>query len=277
MRAMLWTPQGAVIKQLLNLDRFPLDRPDSPGGRALIARCRQELRESGMFSLARLIRSEALGRCVAEVEPLLETAAFTHRREHNVYFDDGIRDLDAGHPALRRFRTTNYTVCGDQIPASAIARMYEWQPLIDFLAAVTDKPRLYPMADPLARINVMAYRAGDELNWHFDRSEFTTTCLLQAPLSGGEFQYRSGLRSASDPNYDGVGRLLSGDDDRVRTLPLAPGTLNVFKGRNTAHRVTAVGGDRARIIAVFSYYETPDVTFSDTERLGFYGRRGEIE
>ena len=36
-------------------------------------------------------------------------------------------------------------------------------------------------------------------------------------------------------------------------------------------------GDRARIIAVFSCYETPDVTFSETERLGFYGRRGEIE
>ena len=265
------------MRQLLDLDRFALDRPDSEGGKALIARCRRELRESGMFSLARLIRPEALGRCVAEVEPLLQTAAFTHCREHNIYFDDGIRGLDAGHPALRRFRTTNHTVCADQIPASPIARMYEWQPLIDFLAAVMDKPRLYPMADPLARINVMAYRAGDELNWHFDRSEFTTTCLLQAPLSGGEFQYRSALRSDSDPNYDGVGRLLSGADDGVRTLPLAPGTLNVFKGRNTAHRVTAVDGDRARIIAVFSYYETPDVTFSDTERLGFYGRTGEIE
>ena len=92
---------------------------------------------------------------------------------------------------------------------------------------------------------------------HFDRSEFTTTCLLQAPPAGGEFQYRSDLRSDADPNYAGVGRLLAGEDDRVRTLPLAPGTLNVFKGRNTAHRVTPVEGDGARIIAVFSYYETP--------------------
>ena len=50
-----------------------------------------------------------------------------------------------------------------------------------------------------ARVNVMAYRAGDALNWHFDRSEFTTTCLLQAPAAGGEFQYRSALRSAADP------------------------------------------------------------------------------
>ena len=63
----------------------------------------------------------------------------------------------------------------------------------------------------------------------------------------------------------------------MRTLPLAPGTLNVFKGRNTAHRVTPVEGDGARIIAVFSYYETPDVVFSDAERLGFYGRKGAIQ
>ena len=263
------------MEQLLDLDRFPLDRPDIERGRALLARCRRELREAGMFSLEGLIRPDALRRCVTEVEPLLESAAFVHSREHNIYFDDGIEEVAVDHPALRRFRTTNHTVCGDQIAASPITRIYEWQPLIDFLAAAMDKPRLFPMADPLARINVMAYRAGDGLNWHFDRSEFTTTCLLQAPLAGGEFQYRSGLRSDADPNYEGVGRLLSGNDDQVRTLPLTPGTLNVFKGRNTAHRVSAVEGGRERIIAVFSYYERPDVTFSDAERLGFYGRTGD--
>ena len=265
------------MRELLDLDRWPLDALDRASGRALIARCREDLDRAGMFSLEGLIRAEALQASIAEIEPLFASAAFTHAREHNIYFDDAIEGPAADHPALGRFTTVNRTLCGDQIPASLIARIYAWPPLIDFLAAAMAKPRLYPMADPLGRINVMAYRAGDELNWHFDRSEFTTTCLLQAPLSGGEFQYRSGLRSNSDPNYDGVGRLLSGADDRVRTLPLAPGTLNVFKGRNTAHRVTAVDGDRARIIAVFSYYETPDVTFSDTERLGFYGRRGEIE
>ena len=265
------------MKQLLDLDRFPLDRPDSAAGRALLARCRDELDETGMFSLAGLIRPEALGRCVAEVEPLFATHAFTHSREHNIYFDDDIEGVEAGHPALGRFRTVNHSVCGDQIPTSLVTRVYEWQPLIDFLAAAMDKPRLYRMADPLARINVMAYRAGDALNWHFDRSEFTTTCLLQAPLAGGEFQYRSGLRSDADPNYEGVGRLLSGEDDQVQSLPLTPGTLNVFKGRNTAHRVSHVEGGQARIIAVFSYYETPDVAFSDAERLGFYGRKGAIE
>ncbi|MEM7123642.1 MAG: 2OG-Fe(II) oxygenase, partial [Pseudomonadota bacterium] len=55
---------------------------------------------------------------------------------------------------------------------------------------------------------------------------------------------------------------------------LAPGTLNVFKGKNTAHRVTPVEGDRDRIIAVFSYYEDAGVMFSEAERIGFYGRAG---
>jgi hypothetical protein len=43
------------------------------------------------------------------------------------------------------------------------------------------------MADPLARLNAMAYGEGQGLNWHFDRAEFTTTLLLQAPA--GEYPY----------------------------------------------------------------------------------------
>ena len=262
------------MKHLLDLDRFPLDAPHGAPGRELLERCRQDLRETGMFSLPELIRTEALARSVADLEPLFDTAAFTHGREHNIYFDDTIREVAPDHPALRRFGTVNHTVCADQIAGSAISQIYGWQPLIEFLAAALGKPRLYPMADPLARINVMAYGAGEQLNWHFDRAEFTTTCLLQAPVAGGTFQYRSDLRSDTDPNYEGVGRLLAGRDGFVRSLPLAPGTLNVFKGKNTAHRVTPVEGDRARIVAVFSYFEEPGVSFSEKERLGFYGRTG---
>ena len=74
-----------------------------------------------------------------------------------------------------------------------------------FLAKVLDKRQLYLMEDPLARVNVMAYRSGEALNWHFDRSEFTVTLLLQEPEAGGVFQYRRDLRWDDDPNYQGVG------------------------------------------------------------------------
>ena len=66
--------------------------------------------------------------------------------------------------------------------------------------------------------------------------------------------------------------MLSGEGGNVQSIVAEAGTLNVFRGKNTAHRVTPVVGPIDRIIAVFSYYETPGVRFSDEERIGFYGR-----
>jgi hypothetical protein len=265
------------MKRLLDLDRFPLDHLEGARGKALVDDCRRRLAESGMFSLEGFVRPGALERCVGEIAPVLERDAFTHRRRHNIYFDDDIAGLAPDHPALGRVETANHTVCADQIAGSIVCRIYAWPPLVEFLAQALGKTRLHLMADPLARANVIAYRDGEALNWHFDRCEFTTTLLLQAPEAGGEFQYRSDLRSETDPNYDGVARLLAGRGPEVRTLPLAPGTLNVFKGRYTAHRVTPVEGERERIIAVFSYYEAPGVVFSEAERLGFYGRAEPVD
>ncbi|MCP3689437.1 MAG: 2OG-Fe(II) oxygenase, partial [Gammaproteobacteria bacterium] len=68
------------------------------------------------------------------------------------------------------------------------------------------------------------------------------------------------------------GEFLQGEQDEVITLPLKAGTLNVFRGKNTLHRVSPVLGDKQRLITVFSYYENPGVAFSDEEKLGFYGR-----
>ena len=135
-----------------------------------------------------------------------------------------------------------------------------------------EKEALFPARDDLARVNVMAYREGEALNWHFDRSEFTTTLLLQAPEEGGEFIYRTDLRSDDDPNYDGVAKLLRGQDPEVKSLTLSAGTLNVFRGKNTAHKVGTVKGGRERLIAVFSYFDRPGVVFSREDQLGFYGR-----
>jgi len=260
------------MDEFLDLDRYPLHDLTSGRGRDLVERCRRDLDARGMFDLVGLVRPEALRRCLDALEPLFASVAYTHRRRHNIYFADEVTGLAPDHPALRCVETVNHTICADQIPESLICRLYEWPPLADFLAAALDKPRLYLMADPLARANVMAYRDGEALNWHFDRAEFTTTLLLQSSDAGGVFQYRSDLRNDDDPNYEGVARLLAGEDDKVQSLPLAPGTLNVFKGKNTAHRVTPVVGAHQRIIAVFSYYENPGVEFSETEKLGFYGR-----
>ena len=259
------------MDHIVDLELYPLDAPGSDAWSGLVEKCQQELADNGLFNLPGFVRPQALATMVAELKPVLETDAFTHARRHNIYFRKDIPDLTSDHPALREFETSNRTICADQFPAAAVVNLYEWPPFAAFLAAVMGKPSLFTMDDPLARVNVMGYGDGQALNWHFDRSEFTTTLLLQSPFEGGDFEYAKDLRSDTDPNYEGVAHLLSG---RLQPslLELDPGTLNVFKGKNTAHRVTPVGGEKDRIIAVFSYYEQPGVQFSDQERQGFYGR-----
>jgi hypothetical protein len=260
------------MRDILDLDRFPLDKPGTPAWQELVKRCRADLAADGMFNLEGFVRADALVRAMAEIQPVMETLSFVHRRSHNIYFRKEVPELPADHPALRKVDTINHTVCSDQIPQSVPMWIYEWPQFAVFLAATMNKETLFAMRDPLARVNVMCYREGEALNWHFDRSEFTTTLLLQEPTGGGHFQYRSDLRSDDNPNYDAVAQLLEGRDPEVKTLKLAAGTLNVFKGKNTLHRVTACHGPRERYIAVFSYYERPGVMFSKEEQVGFYGR-----
>lgn len=260
------------MHDILDLERYPLHQVGSLAWRELVERCKADLAANGMFNLEGLVRKEALGTIVTEIAPVMERLSFLHKRDHNIYFLKSVAGLPEDHPALRKTTTVSHTICADQIPQSLVMYVYEWAPMVMFLAETMGKDALFPMRDALARVNVMAYRAGEALNWHFDRSEFTTTLLLQEPEQGGEFVYRSDLRTADDPNYDGVAKLLRGEDPEVKTLTLSAGTLNVFKGKNTAHKVATVQGSRERLIAVFSYYEKPGVMFSREEQIGFYGR-----
>lgn len=260
------------MRTILDLERYPLHEPDSAAYRELVASCRNDLAVGGMVNLQGFVKRSALSRVVNDVNPVMDAQSFKHSRFHNVYFQQTIQGLAPDHPALRQFKTANRTICADQIPDNDLVKLYEWPPLCEFLAAALEKNVLFTMPDQLARLNVMSYHDGEALNWHFDRSEFTVTLLLQSARRGGHFEYRNDLRSDDDPNYQGVSRLIDGLDDHVQQLRLSPGTLNVFRGKNTLHRITPVEGDRSRMVAVFSYYECRDVYFSDEERMGFYGR-----
>ena len=106
------------MHDILDLDRTPLDRLDSPEGKALVARCQADLAAHGMFNLDGLLKPCALTRAVTEVKPLLDSASFTHRRSHNIYFRNDLPGLAPDHPALRLCETVNHTLCADQIPGS---------------------------------------------------------------------------------------------------------------------------------------------------------------
>ncbi len=260
------------MEELLDLGRYPLHKPESEDYRNLVLRCREALRANGMYDLPGFFHDHVVKAAAEAVKPAMATEAYRHARTHNIYFEDSVPGLPDDHPALKKVETVNHTLCADQLGDNPVIRLYEWEPFADFLAATMSKEKLYPMIDPIGRVNVQASYEGEALNWHFDRSEFTTTMLLQAPEEGGELEYRSDLRTPEDPNYDGVAAVLSGEDPYIRRIRLTPGTLNVFKGVNTMHRVVPVKGPKERIVTIFTFYERPGVTLTPEEQMGFFGR-----
>lgn len=262
------------MNHLVDLDTYPIDRPGSPAYSALVNSCRAALAADGMFELPGFMRADMVDMAVKAALPAMATESFRHARSHNIYFRDEVEGLSPDHPALTKVETVNHTLCADQLPGNPVIALYEWPPFADFLAATMGKDALYVMEDAMARVNLQASRDGEALNWHFDRSEFTTTILLQSPETGGELEYRKDLRSAEAPNYDGVAAVLRGQDPLVRKIALKPGALNVFRGVNTLHRVVPVKGPVERLVAILSFYDRPGITMTARDRQGFYGRPG---
>lgn len=243
------------MQDVLDLVRFPIDRPDSAAGEALVARCGDDLARFGMFDMDGFVRPAALRCAREEVNPLLDSAGAVERRRHNVYEDPAPSGVPPGHPALAEGETANRAVHSDRLEQSLLHRLYD-PPLRAFLARVLKSPRLCPVADPRQRLVVIRYEAGQALSWHFGRCGVAVILVLQAPEYGGTFEHVRDLRSDTDPNYNGVAALLAGRRPVEIARPI-PGTLNVFRGRNTAHRVTAVAGDRPRIVAILSFDDRP--------------------
>ena len=257
---------------MLDLQRYPVLDLASAGAQALVADSQSQFQTTGACHLPGLVRLAVAAALVGEVEAVLPHG-FRTEVSHNVYFKPDDESLADDHPARHKERTSKSSVAYDQIPPeSGIARLYTWEPLRQFIAAVLGQETLYLNADSMAALNLFAYETGDEIGWHYDRSDFVTTILLQAPEAGGVYEYAPNLRTEADEHFERLGRVLAGNDASVARLSGEPGSLTLFSGHYSLHRVTPVQGPRPRVIAVLSYEREPGVVFSEYARKLFYGR-----
>jgi hypothetical protein len=263
---------GPDPRDLIDLARYPIDRLTSAVGQQFVAECRRRFDSDGALALSGFVRTDAVAGMRDEALTLAPLAHPGEKR-HNVYLIDPDPQFPDEHPRNRSQRTQISTVADDLIPRdSRLRALYDWPPLRSFLAAVLDRPALHPYADPLASLNVTIGRPREQLGWHFDNADFATTLMLQDAELGGQFEYCPAVRTPTDQGYAAVDRILDGLYDDVRRLPMAPGTLVLFRGRYALHRVTPIEGGRPRLMAVLSYDTKPGVMLSEATRRTFYGR-----
>ncbi len=266
-------PQATGASAFVDLARYPIAELDTPAGQQLKAGARRQLDEQGIFLLPGFVEPSAVEAIVAEVEELSPQAFLreTPQRLYPVTVELDPR-LPEDHPLRADQRCAERVLVYDQFgPASTLRALYEWDALPPFLAAVLQEP-VYRCADPVVSAIVLVMEEGQEHGWHFDSNEYVVSLLLQRPQHGGEFQYVPMIRSTGDENYAAVEEVVLGSSGRVVSVAVDPGTLVVFRGRRSIHRVAPVAGERERLIALFSYNSEPGFVFSDEIRIANAGR-----
>jgi hypothetical protein len=258
--------------QLVDLERYPLQRPESDAYRRVVAAARHELQARGAAEIEGFVSPAGVATLVRDADALAGRA-HASGGQGTAYLEFPDFSLPPDHPRLHFADYAVRAVAYDVTPLDSPLRLlYEWDPMKDLIETVLDRGPIYRYADPFGALNLAVMGEGDQLQWHFDQTDFVVSLAIQSAERGGDFEVAPRIRSAEDERYDDVATVLSGDRGRVETLPMRPGTLLVFEGRYSLHRVSPIEGRRWRHVGLLAYDTAPGTMGSDLLRADRYGR-----
>ena len=237
----------------------------------MVEKCRSKFLDDVLCELPDFLRPEAVEAVVTSVESRHERAhsSSRYRRAYKPYAP--LQDnLPAWHATLHR-RHCAYLAYDEFEPGSVLPALYQDQRFIGFAAQVLGLPMLYPAADPLVAVCVTLHDSGSEVGWHYDTQSFTVTAMFRPSDEGGVFEYVP-QAGPGGSNYERVPEVFENDRALVRTVSIKPGSIVLFRGDNTLHRVTPTKGGTYRILSTFLYEETPDRIYPDGFKLDLFGR-----
>jgi predicted 2-oxoglutarate/Fe(II)-dependent dioxygenase YbiX len=267
--------------QINNSDLYPVERLDAAASRAWLDEVRNDLERHGSCTLADFVTPDALREMSAQAQSITHLA-YAGPAEVSPYFfnyrlGEG-EELPQDHPLRHKGRRQLAQVAADLIPPGfLLSKLHRSQQMLDFLGAVIGAP-VYRNLDPYQSLNISVMNEGGCQQWHFDGGNMVTTLLLQEPEGGGVFEYAPSIRSDVDENFDAVQAVIDGKSDRIRRNRLRAGTLSLFRGHYSLHRVTPVEGKRQRLQAILGYSTRPDMIGNRESSILHYGPRvAEIE
>ena len=248
-----------------------MDRPGDPAFLSVLQKVHGELSKDGCSVLKGFVRRERIGDLVTESDLAAPNGHMSKNRT-NAYFTTDDETLPTDHPKRQFFDRSNAFIPADNFgEGSGLRSIYEWKPFFQFVRDALGETNFYRYADPLADVIVNMAEEGNGFPWHFDTNNYTVTLAIQNAEAGGDFEYAPNIRK-QDENFAEVRRVLDGTSDKVKTLTLEPGDLQIFKGRYSMHRVAPLQGKRPRYVAIFSYVEEPDMVATPERCKQLYGK-----
>ncbi len=257
---------------LIDIARYPIDRPGATLDTE-IEEVRADLAEDGCAVIGGFLTKRGIA---ALVEEAAQAAVHAHRtfNRTNAYFTEDDPSLPETHPKRQFFDRSNAFIPADHFTSTGPLRTVFDAPGFDaFIRDCLQEEAFFRYADPLADAIVNVAEEGPGFPWHFDTNNFTVTLAIQNAVKGGAFEYVPGIRDVEgNENFDEVTKVIDGTSDRVRTLALRPGDLQLFRGRYSLHRVAPLFGPRRRYVAILSYVDKPDMVATPERAMQLYGR-----
>ncbi|MDG2340878.1 MAG: hypothetical protein P8L32_06760 [Paracoccaceae bacterium] len=262
------------VSSLIDMGRYPLDRPGSPVYNRMLSDIHAQLRKDGCAILKGFAHPEGVKILAAEGDSVADKAHRSFSRT-NAYFTQDDTSLPLSHPMRQFYDRSNGFIPADNFGnASPLRSIYEWEYFMPFVRVALEEPeeKFFRYDDPLADVIINMVEEGSGFPWHYDTNNYTVTLAIQNAEHGGEFEYAPLLRSQTDENFSEVQKVLSGDRSRVTQLVLEPGDLQIFKGRYSLHKVNPVAGNQRRYVGIFSFVEKEGMCGSVERTKQLYGR-----
>ena len=259
-----------MAASFINLEDYPIHTA-GPVLDRVVDSVRDELRKDGCAVLKNFLTPVGVEALVAEANSVCDKG-FRSQAHTNAYFTKDDPNLPNDHPKRQFFPRSNNFIAADNFARDgALRQIHDFEGFDAFIQTCLQEEKFYRYADPLADVIVNMADEGNGFPWHFDTNNFTVTLAIQNAKEGGAFEYAPNIR-AEDENFDEVSKVLDGTSDRVVSIDLEPGDLQLFRGRYSLHRVAPLAGDRPRYVAIFSYVEEPDMVGAPERAKQLYGR-----
>ena len=219
------------------------------------------MKEDTLVEFPDFLRSQAV---VALAEELTGLESNAHQIDYMStpygWMDNS--EFPPNHPRSALFRRNCGTITTELFAEGSLSnRLFHVDELTEFVRQMLGYETLYRSTCPTLSIQVNVMDEGDRFDWHFDTNDGVVSFMIQNADTGGAFEYVPLIRDEDDENYDTVSDVFDGSHEPRRQTASA-GTLLLFLGRRSIHRVAPVGATkRSRLSLLYSYDRTPGMVF----------------
>ena len=273
---------------IVNLQTYPINNEGSARYQSLLHSSITQLNEQGFVSLPNFLRTNVIDELTSSILQLEQQGiGYISNDTHNVFLEDDDDNNDTGdkssmHPRHIHLKSSKLILNAQDIAGphttNQLNDLFTSKHFLNFISTIL-QTKLYQSTDPYGKYYANIFHVGDGLNWHFDRSEYSISLILQPAQEGGKFQFVPNTRDIVQGwdtmplDVDDISHALE-PHSKTKTIvhepKLAAGDVYIFRGQNSLHRVSEIVQGK-RINIILTYNTSPDVRLNQYTLQKFFG------